>query len=570
MTTVSSTTSSSYSTAASTGATVLQSTDSGTGIDYSALVEAAVAKRLAPADRIDQTITANEAKIAAYTELQGLLQDMDDALAGLRNRTASTGSTTNLFDQRTAYLSSSTSSVSADDVLSITAEDGAEAGTHTIAVQQLATRHKIGGDTQTSNSTALSLSGSFTIGVEGGTSVSIGVDGDDSLADIRDAINAQKSTSGVTASIVKVSDSSYQLILTANDTGKEITLSDSSGSVLSGLGILDDDGAVANELVAAQDAVVVVDGVTITRSSNSIDDAIDGLTLDLYAAQPGTTITAEISTDLSSIKDAITGFVDAYNSFRDFALAQQATGSDGTKSGDATLFADSLLRQTVKSVYQALNTKVTTSDGSLSLADLGLSFDANNALELDETTLNSMLVDDVDGVRQLLGLTMTASSSDLQLLRYTGAQSSLSFTLDITVGDGGSLTSASVGGDDSLFTVSGSRIIGNKGTAYEGITLVYTGTKSGSVDVGFTQGIADSLYTTLDALAADDDGSIATLVAQMKSTNTTLTTKSDDIKAQAEDYRTRLTAYYARLEAEAETANILLQRLQQEADSSDD
>lgn len=570
MTTVSSATSTSYSTAASTGATVLQSSDSGTGIDYSALVEAAVAQRLAPADRIDQTITANDAKIAAYTELQGLLQDMDDALAGLRNRTASTGSTTNLFDQRTAYLSSSTSSVDPDDVLSITAEDGAEIGTHTIEVQQLATRHKIGGDTQTSNSTALGLSGSVTIGVKGGTSVSIDVGDGDSLTDIRDAINARKSTSGVTASIVKVSDSSYQLILTANDTGKGITLSDSSGSVLGGLGLVDDDGAVANELVAARDAIVVVDGVTVTRSGNTIDDAIDGLTIDLYAAQPGATITTEISTDLSSIKDAITDFVDAYNSFRDFALAQQATSSDGTKSDDATLFADSLLRQTVKSVYQGLNTKVTTDDGSLSLADLGLSFDESNYLELDETTLNSMLVNNVDGVRQLLGLTMTSSSSDLQLLRYTGTQTGLSFTLDVTMGDDGGIASASVGGDDSLFTVSGSRIIGKAGTAYEGITLVYTGTADDSVDVTFTQGIADSLFTTLDALAADDDGSIATLVTQLKNTDTQLTTKSDDIKAQAEAYRTRLTAYYARLEAEAETANILLQRLQQEADSSND
>lgn len=569
MTTVSSTASSSYSTAASTGASALQSTGSGTGIDYSALVEAAVAKRLAPADRIDQTITRNDARIAAYTELQTLLQGMNDALTGLRNRTASTGGSTNLFDQRAAYLSSSTSSVDPGDVLSITAADGAETGTHTIEVQQLATRHKIGSGTQTSNTAALGLSGTVTIGVEGGTAVTISVNETDSLTAVRDAINAQKAASGVTASIIKVSDGAYQLILTANDTGKAIALSDGSGPVLAGLGLVDESGAAANELVAVQDAVVVVDGVTITRSSNTIDDAIDGLTIDLYAAQPGTTITAEVSTDLSSIKSAITAFVDAYNSFREFALAQQATAGDGTRSDDATLFADSLLRQTVKSVYQALNTKVSTGDGSLSLADLGLSFDANNYLELNETTLNAMLVNNVDGVRQLLGLTMTASSGDLQLLRYTGTQASLSFTLDITMAGDGRIASASVGGDDSLFGVSGSRIIGNAGTAYEGITLVYTGS-GGSVDVGFTQGIADGLYTMLNALAAADSGSIATLVSQLESTNTRLTTKSDDIKDQAETYRTRLTAYYARLEAAAEAASILLQRLQQQADSDDD
>lgn len=545
--------SSTTSTSATTGYTTLQASDSGTGIDYSALIEAKVAQRLTRADRIDATITDNEATISAYSDLQDLLLAMNDAIDGLRNRTASTGASENLFSQRTAYVSD-------DDVLSVTADDDAEEGTYLIEVQQIATKHKIGSDSASSRTDAMGLEGSFSIGLGDGSAVTVEVAADDTLEEIRDSINAQKATSGVTASIVKVDDGSYQLILTGNETGQEIALTDGEGGVLAGLGLVDDDGAVANELVAAQDAIIVVDGVTITRDTNSIDDAIDGLTIDLYSASEGDTISVEVGTDLSSIKTAITDFVDAYNAYRDFALQQQTTGSDGTASEDATLFSDSLLRQVNQAVYNALNTSVTTSDGDLlSLADLGLTFDSSNKLELDEDTLNSILIDDIDGVRELLGLNMESSSSQLSLLRYGDSVTATSFTLDITVEDG-SVTAASIDGDDSLFTVSGKRLVGKEGTAYEGLVLVWSGS-SGSVDVSFSQGLADKLYSTVEAVADEYEGDIQAMVNKLETENTQLTTRSDTIKDNAESYRTRLTAYYARLEAAAETANLLLQQL---------
>ncbi|OYD84817.1 flagellar filament capping protein FliD [Azospirillum brasilense] len=565
MTTVSSTSS---STAASTGSSSLIASGSGTGIDYSALVEASVQKRLSRADRIDTTITTNEARIAAYEDMQDLLQAVNTSLDGLRNRNVSTGGGSNLFEGRTAYLSGG-GSTSADNVLSVTAADGAETGTYSIVVEQLATRHKIGAATTSSQTAALGQSGTLLLGVAGGTAVSVDVGSGDSLTDIRDAINTQKSTSGVTASIVKVTDSQYQLILTATDTGKAITLDDGGSGVLAGLGLTDADGAYANELVAAKNAVITVDGVRVERSGNSIADAIDGLTIDLYAALPGETIGVEIGTDLSSIKSAITGFVDAYNAFRDFAKTHQTVGSSGTAGSDATLFADSLLRQVTKTVYDALNAKVTTADGgTLSLASLGITFASDNTLKVDETALNSALTGDIDAVRKLLGLEMTSSSADLNLLRYDRSLGRTDFTLDITVAEDGTLSGASVDGDESLFRVSGNRIIGNDGTAFAGLVLVYTG-QTGSVDVSFSQGLADRLYTTLNGIAAEDDGDIARIVSQLEADNSDLTRRSDDITTKAEDYRTRLTAYYARLEAKAEAANLLLQQLKYK-ESSDD
>jgi flagellar hook-associated protein 2 len=563
MTTVTSTTSTtSTTTAAGTGYSALTSIDSGTGIDYSLLIEAKVNARLVKADRIDAKITANEAKITAYTDLQDLLQTVSESLDGLRNRTTSTGASGNLFSQRAAYIGD-------DDVFGATVDDGTEVGTYSVVVQQIATKHKIAADGTASKTDALGYSGSFTLQAADGSAVTISMDSDDSLTDLRDAINAQTSTSGVTASIVQVSDSSHRLILTANNTGEEITLTDGGEGVLSSLGLVDSDGALKNELVAVQDAIVGIDGVTVTRSSNTIDDAIEGVTLNLYSASPDTAISMEISTDLSSIKTAITEFVDAYNAYREFVLTQQSTTSDGEASEDATLFADSLLRRITQSVSSALNTSITTDDGTvLSLASLGITFDSSNNLELDEDTLNSILTSDVDAVQQLLGLTMTSSSSQLSLLRYETTQSSLSFTLDIVRGDDGTLTSASIDGDSSLFTVSGNRIVGAEGTAYEGIVLVYTG-GSGSVDVDFSQGLADRLYGAIDAAAADYDSDLATAVDDLESRDTTLQSRSDDIRTRAETYRSTLTAYYARLEAAAETAALLLKQLTYSDDDDD-
>ncbi|KAA0594509.1 flagellar hook-associated protein 2 [Azospirillum lipoferum] len=560
MTTVSST---STSTAASTGYSALSSSSSGTGIDYSALIEAKVNARLSKADRIDTKITANEAKITAYTDLQDKLQAVNDALDGLRNRSTSTGASSNLFGQRTAYVGD-------DDVFSATVDDDTEVGTYSVVVQQLATKHKIAADSASSKTDALGYSGSFTLQAADGSAVTISMESDDSLTDLRDAINANKSTSGVTASIVQVSDSSYQLILTSNNTGEAISLTDGGDGVLSSLGLTDSDGAIKNEMVAVQDAIVEVDGVTITRSSNTIDDAIEGVTLNLYSASPDTAISMEVSTDLSAIKSAISSFVDAYNEYRDFVVTQQSTTSDGTASSDATLFSDSLLRQIVRSVNSALNTSITTDDGTvLSMASLGITFNSSNELELDEDTLNSILSTDIDSVKQLLGLNMTSSSSQMSLLRYTSSASALSFSLDIVRGDDGTLTSASVNGDSSLFTVSGNRIIGASGTAYEGIVLVYSG-NSGSVDIDFSQGLADKLFGVIDDASATYDSDLATAIDDLETRDTDLESKSNDIKTKAETYRTTLTAYYAKLEAAAEQAALLLKQLTYSDSSSSD
>ncbi|RYH13867.1 MAG: hypothetical protein EON57_01315 [Alphaproteobacteria bacterium] len=154
------------------------------------------------------------------------------------------------------------------------------------------------------------------------------------------------------------------------------------------------------------------------------------------------------------------------------------------------------------------------------------------------------LLSDLDSIQSLLSFQMQSSSADLLLLSR-GTELPADFTLDIVTDSSGTITSVSIGGDASMFTVNGTRIIGKTGTDYEGFTFVYAGSGSKSVDVGFSTGIAELLYNVTDAATNEDDGTLTTLIDGLSDTNDTLQDKSDDIRERAETYRTNLTNRYA-------------------------
>jgi len=539
----------STSSGSSTSSTSASSSTDSSDIDWDALIEAAVAAKLSRADTIDLKVTSNEAKIAAYQSLQSLLSDIGTAAQALRAPSGVLARDDDAFRNRSAYLTA-VGDVDASASLSVSVDSGTEEGTYDLKILQLAKTHKVAGSAQSSSTTALGLSGTFTLGVDDGQTVSVVIDEDMTLAEIAEAVNADSDTSGVRATVLKVSSESYRLVLSSVDTGRTIDAADTSGGVLASLGVFDDEGAFTDELQAGQDAIVSLDGVTISRDSNDIDDLIDGMTFRLYQTTPDdTSISVEVGADVSGVKTAIQSLVDAYNAFRDFAVSQQALTSSGTASSESVLFGDGTLRSATNAIYDALNKRI----GSEAMSMLGLSFDENNKLVLDETTLDDALLDDLDAVQSLLSFQMESSSSEVMLLSR-GTEAPADFTLDVTTAPDGTLSSASVNGDSSLFTVSGTRIIGAEGSPYEGFTFVYVGSKSQSIGISFSTGIAELLYNATDALANESDGTLQTLIDNLDSTNDDLTAKSDTIRSAAETYRTNLTNRYAQYQAAIATA----------------
>ncbi|WEK03296.1 MAG: flagellar filament capping protein FliD [Candidatus Devosia phytovorans] len=556
MASVSSTTSLISSSLSSTTATTASSSSSSTSdIDWNALITLAVDAKLAKADSVDLKITANEAKIASYQSMQTLLGDVTTAANSLRAASGTSNASSNIFTSRTAYLTAS-DGTSTSSALAATVESGAAIGSHEIVVEQVAKAHKVAGSAIASKSTDLSLDGTISLGT-GENLVSITITADMSLSEIVEAINGTTESSGVQASLLSVSGTDHRIVLTAVETGLPITAADNYGdTVLQTLGIVAEDGSFANQLQAAQSAILQVDGLTITRTSNDIDDVIEGVTLHVYATTSASDpLTLEVGTDLASVKEAIVALVDAYNAYREFAYAQQQIPTS-SNAETTVLFGDGTLRAITNQLAEAISSRI----GDTGMSLLGLSFDSTNQLVLDETVLDAALLGNLDEIEDLLSFQFTASTTNLMLLAR-GTTDLGSFTLDVTTDSSGALVSAGVEGDDSLFTVNGTRIIGKTGTAYEGYTFVYAGTTSQSIAITTQTGLAELLYNAAKGASDTASGTLATVIGNLEDYNIDLQAKSDDIRSRAETYQTNLTALYARYQAAIETAESSLDYL---------
>ena len=555
MSTVNSSTSSSY---------VSSSYVSGlTDLDTAELVEDAYNAKMEVADTIEAEVDELELEIAAFEDLQDLLEALEDAAEALTASAELDSLRDDVWVGKSAYLSSSDANTTASDVLGVLVDDEATVGSYTIEIKQMATAHRLGGDTYADASSAAGLSGTLSL-VAGDdyTATDIEISDDMSLDDIADAINDQSSATGVRASVLQVSDDEYMLVLSAIDTGQEITF-DTDGAdttLAASLGFINDDGGYANELVAADQAIFSVDGVEVTRSSNTVDDVIDGVTLYLYAEEEGTEITLEIDEDASSVYDAIEAFVDAYNELRSFVITNQSYEAGQGADEDAVLFGDSLLSSAVSSVYDALSF-TENSETYASLSSIGITFDESNYLVIDSETLEDALVSNFDEVADLFSLS-TDTGSDTLLVSEADGTYTGTFTIDIEVDAEGNITSGSVGGDSSLFTISGNNIIGAEGSVYEGVELYFGGDSSESVDVTISSGLGNEMVKALDKYTNSSDGLISARIERLEEQTTNLEDEIEDVATAAEAYAEDLTERYSALETKMYQLQLLREQLE--------
>ena len=148
------------------------------------------------------------------------------------------------------------------------------------------------------------------------------------------------------------------------------------------------------QVAAGEDAEIVVDNVTITDSSNTIEDVIAGATLNLVGEDSDTTVTLKIERDLASIKSKIEDMVSAYNSIMDYINIQFTYDEDNDQVG-GILFGDGTL-STIKS--ELINTVTRTITGASSgcnkLAHIGITLDVVDTDEGEYNKLNLVIDDD--------------------------------------------------------------------------------------------------------------------------------------------------------------------------------
>ena len=353
--------------------------------------------------------TAYQDKLSAWQTLTTKLSALQTAASELKDSSG--------FGLYSSTLSSSSSLVTADSLLSVTAGSGAAKGRYDIIVSQLAQAEQLESKPYTSNTADAGETGNLTIN---GSATPVSLDGK-SLTEIRDAINALNtgtSATGVTASILKVSTSEYRLLLSsdkAGETAGAITLTGAS---------MDRATYGYTSLRSPQDAEFIVNGsITIKRPSNTVDDAIPGVTLTLKKQDPATTVTVDVDQDSQAIQGKIQKFIDAYNDVMGF-IDKQTSYDSAAKQIGGPLFADSTLKS-IKSTLQStivnagLNNIVKTISGSNNISldtdklSAALQTDFSNTVALFNTMSQSLYTSSNNWTDSISG-TVTVQQNSIQ------------------------------------------------------------------------------------------------------------------------------------------------------------
>ena len=357
----------------------------GSGIDVRSLVDGLVAAERDPkVARFDNSEADSRAGISALGTLSAAVDELNTALDGVADFSD--------FKRRAASSGDEAS-------FTVSADGSAVSGNYDIEVVSLANHHKLSSDVYADDEKV--GTGTLVIGV-GDSSFTLSIDdSNNTLTGLQAAINADENNKGVTASIV-TDDAGTKLILTANETGTanaiSITATDDDAGDGNDLGLFNT--AQLTPLGTLTDAEIKLDGLTITRSSNKIDDALAGVTLNLLKEnEADESNSLSVSLDKDSIKEGVNKFVEAYNSF--VSIANELSLYGGRGGGNGPLFGDSTLRTLESQLRRGLSSSV--EEGVLSnLTQLGISTQADGSLTMDESKLDEAIEDDFTSVGSLL------------------------------------------------------------------------------------------------------------------------------------------------------------------------
>jgi flagellar hook-associated protein 2 len=200
-----------------------------------------------------------------------------------------------------------------------------------------------------------------------------------------------------------------QLSVKNSDESADNTISFATGGDLGTAEVLR-----SREVVAGTDGIVEIDGATITSSSNSISDAIEGVTLDLLQADEETTITLSVTRDTSAILSKITAFVSSYNTVASYISEQQSYDEESETTG-GVLFGDGTLSSVKTDLTSALLQSVWGVDSDFSyLSFVGISIGDDGLLTTDMTALGDYLESNFSDIVSLFAVKGTADGADLE------------------------------------------------------------------------------------------------------------------------------------------------------------
>lgn len=398
-------------------------------LDVNSIVSQLMRVERQPLTRLSSKEAGYQAKLSAYGSVKGAVSGFQTALQGLNSASK--------FQTLTATASDTT-------VFSASSTSIAVAGTYSMEVTSLAQSQKLAAAGQTSSTASIGSGapatvtfdfgtisgGTLTGGVYSGASFasngsgtkSITLDSsNNSLQGIRDAINAAKI--GVTATIINDgSGAPFRLALSSDSTGASNSLKISVSGDAAIDSLLGHNPAGTQNLAetaAAQNANLKINGVAVSKPSNTITDVVQGVTLNLNKV---TTSPAALTVarDTNTISSSISGFVKAYNELA--TTLKNVSAYDATNQRGAILQGDATVRSLQTQLRGIIGSSVAGTPGNLTtLSSVGVAFQKDGSLAVNQTQLTSAMTNHFDDIASLFA---TVGKSTDSLVSYNNATSS--------------------------------------------------------------------------------------------------------------------------------------------------
>lgn len=400
----------------------------GSSLDVNSIVSQLVSLERRPVTALDQREAGIQAKITAFGSIKGALSSFQTAARGLSDAGRFLAYKATSSDTAVATISASATASAASYTLDVTTLAQAQKLT---AAGQASSTTAIGNGTLTFDFGAIS-GGTFNSGTgkysgagfasNGSGSKSVTIDSsNNSLQGIRDAINSAKI--GVTASIVNDGDASapYRLVLSSDSKGvsNSIKISVSGDTVLSDLLAHDPQGTQnLAQSIAAQNAIFKVDGVSISKNSNTVTDVIAGVTFTLQKEAASTTLA--VTRDTGAVQASVQAFVKAYNDVN--KILSDLSAFNATTQQGAILQGDSAVRSIQNQIRSTLTGTLTGLSGNLTLlSQIGVSFQKDGTLALDATKLQGAIDNNFSDIASLFAAVGKGTDS---LVSYASSSSS--------------------------------------------------------------------------------------------------------------------------------------------------
>ena len=499
------------------------------GIDWETTIQQLMAIEAYPINLLEQRKSSYQTKLSMWQQINTKLQALESTAAGMKEK-----------EDFLARIATSSNT----DAVAATAAGEAQPGTHIISsITSLARSNNYvsGTNYSSSNDTFGQGAGSFVINManlpDGAESITLTYGTDysatTSLDEFAELINNHQDNDDlVNASIINdgTAGTPYKLVITAVNSGTDYSIT-SITDTSTGLNMA--------EGLAASNCAFTIDSIAVTKSSNQVDDVVDGVTFNFLDSGITSDVVVTVENDIATVKSNINSLVNAYNDLK--ALMNTTASYDeeneimGPLMGDGNLASirakmDAIISNSIPSIPSNARYK--------SLMEIGIKTDGSTGLlSVNDSDLTDVLEEDFNAVGDVFCESYSTDNNSISYLQRTNSTQASNYAVVINYDASGNITSATINGHEA--NILGMLIQGKEDYDEEGILLKFTWPGSGSqetANINLTLGVNPQLENEISFISGTEyqEGEVYWAQDQLNDTIENLEEQIADMEARLE------------------------------------